>query len=551
MATTVVNQGSIIDECDSLTGWTGADGVATSAPTPIESTNRIELQVSSATKDAYFTISSTSYAAQILMLWFTHRAAVDTLANGGVCVYISDGTNTIAFHVAGSDKALFRHDDGPSEWQCVAFDTDNPPATITTIAGSLGSLNWGAITRIGYRWKTIAKSVGGAVNTFWDIMRRYTAGQGLLITGGTSGVPGNFVDVAAADRAVGNQQAFGCFRQLGVGLFGAQASLNFGATGASTYFSVTGIALVFEARGYNDDKLGLTMIGGTGFTNELRITNSTIKSAESAVAVDFSGTFIDVIDLSGSTIETQGGAVLTGTDAAAIAGHVYDDTVWRGCGEVNLGQCSWLRAQVLASGVAADASAAAWTVNADPNGETDGMKFTKGAAAHHALRFGASAPLTMTLTSVEVSGFHASDGNNDSALYFDDRGSDVTWTVNLSGCTGTFSYKKARAGDTVVIAASVPVKITAKDQANDPIQFVRISMFRISDGLEILNADSDASGITSGSFTGSTPAEIKWRCRKGSSGDSPKYVTQSGVGTITASGFDLLVTMPENTINNA
>jgi hypothetical protein len=99
---------------------------------------------------------------------------------------------------------------------------------------------------------------------------------------------------------------------------------------------------------------------------------------------------------------------------------------------------------------------------------------------------------------------------------------------------------------------TVPVTITVLDAANSPIQDVRVSVFRISDGLEILNADSDASGLAAGTFSEATPASIKWRCRKGSSGDSPKYVAASGVGTILdTTGFSLVVSMRENTINNA
>lgn len=106
---------------------------------------------------------------------------------------------------------------------------------------------------------------------------------------------------------------------------------------------------------------------------------------------------------------------------------------------------------ILNSSVLADEFALLWDVNVDPNGELDNMKFTKGGLAHHAIGFGTNALLTQTLTGCDFSGFNAADGQNDSALHFADRGSDVTWTVNLSGCTGNLKYKKARAGDTIVL----------------------------------------------------------------------------------------------------
>jgi hypothetical protein len=87
------------------------------------------------------------------------------------------------------------------------------------------------------------------------------------------------------------------------------------------------------------------------------------------------------------------------------------------------------------------------------------MFFSKGAAAHHAIEFGTNAPTTMTLTGVTYSGFNAANGQNDSTLLFPDKGSDTTWTINISG-GDTPSYKKARAGDTVNIVASTTITLT-------------------------------------------------------------------------------------------
>jgi hypothetical protein len=123
-------------------------------------------------------------------------------------------------------------------------------------------------------------------------------------------------------------------------------------------------------------------------------------------------------------------------------------------------------------------------------------------------------------------------------------------TIDVTGSGDTPSVR-VRDGGSVTVNVSVLVQITVLDLNNDPIQDVRVSMYRVSDGLEILNEDTNASGIADSTFSGTTPANIKWRCRKGSAADSPKYITRSGVGVITSSGFDLLVTMDENPNNNA
>lgn len=160
-----------------------------------------------------------------------------------------------------------------------------------------------------------------------------------------------------------------------------------------------------------------------------------------------------------SARQMDGMRIVTFTTGVTMNGGVIANS-----GLVTIEGADMAGTSILTSAVAADASAAEWNVNSDPNGELDNMTFTIGTNAHHAIEFGTTAPLTMTLTGWTVTGFNASDGQNDSTLYFADRGSDVTWTINVNGGTGNFSYKKARAGDTVnIVIAPVTFKVTAKD----------------------------------------------------------------------------------------
>ena len=96
------------------------------------------------------------------------------------------------------------------------------------------------------------------------------------------------------------------------------------------------------------------------------------------------------------------------------------------------------------------------------------MTFTMGATSTHAIQFGTSAPTTMTLRGITFSGYNTTTGDagtaNDAVLYFPDKGTDTTWTINAVGCNGTISYKKARSGDTVnIVADPVTVAVTVKD----------------------------------------------------------------------------------------
>jgi len=119
--------------------------------------------------------------------------------------------------------------------------------------------------------------------------------------------------------------------------------------------------------------------------------------------------------------------------------------------------------KVLTSGVAADASAFQWNVAVNPDGYLDNMTFTKGTAAHHAIGFGTTASTSITLRGIAFSNFNAANGQNDSALHLADKGTDTTWTIGCVGCSGTVTYKKARAGDTVNITQGVAFSIHVQD----------------------------------------------------------------------------------------
>jgi hypothetical protein len=81
----------------------------------------------------------------------------------------------------------------------------------------------------------------------------------------------------------------------------------------------------------------------------------------------------------------------------------------------------------------------------------DNMVFEKGSAATHAIEFGTSSPLTMTLRGIDFSGYNASDDQNDSTFHFK-RASGDSVTLNLVDCTGNFSYTSDGADITISVS---------------------------------------------------------------------------------------------------
>lgn len=499
MVVTVASQGNIIHECDT-NNWTNIGTVTTSDPDPIEFSGCLAVQVSLATELSYY-VGTFNFSSKILYHWYTHRAALDSLANGGVCLYAYDGVNGIAYHVGGKDKAVFRHDDGPSLWQCVAIDTDNPPSTYTVLSGSEASLNWGALTRIGWRVKTLAKSIGGAVNVFYDIMRYRAAGQGLLITGGTSGAPGSFAEVAVTDRATGDQKAFGVLRELGLGLYGVQGSLNFGTASADSWFEDDGFALVFEARGFLDDKLFITMTGGeVTYENHFVLANGTIKSAESAVTIDFSNSNVTEIDISGCTIETKGGTISCANDSYATAGHIFTGCKFYACGQIDPGTATFTDCSISNS---TDSATGALLLDSDGSDNLSYLNFISGGSGHAIYITSAG---EYDLSDFTYSGYGAT-GTGDAVIY-NNSGGHVIINVN-GGDTPTYLNG---VDATTEVNSSVDLEINGLTEGSSGVV---IGSGGAEDGNVLMSGYADSAGKIEDTFGGATPQNVIIRCRNG------------------------------------
>ena len=295
MAVTITDNRTVISTADSNNGWTGSDSVEefTEQPTPVEGSGCLGLQVSNDQEDAYYTLPGPvdmGGTGTLVYQWVFPRGEMATTANGGIQLQLGDGTNRIGFHLAGSDVAPFRHDQGPVGWQCLVLDTGNLPTDFTVLSGSRNNLDLSAITQVGVVFTTLVKSVGGVENCFWDISRY--GNDGLTITGGTAGDPGVFEEIAALDRSSEPLRAYGMLRQLGAGVFGLQGPLTFGGSaGEDTYFFDTNTTVVFENRNFLDDKYKITVQGSNTGSTTFRLG---VKSGEGDNATGADGCTLQV-----------------------------------------------------------------------------------------------------------------------------------------------------------------------------------------------------------------------------------------------------------------
>lgn len=134
-----------------------------------------------------------------------------------------------------------------------------------------------------------------------------------------------------------------------------------------------------------------------------------------------------------------------------------DGCRWIGCDQITNDGGTTTNSDVSGYEGTANTSAMIWDVNQDPNGELDGMSFTMGTAATHAIEFGQNSPLTMTLDNITFSGYNTTTNNqNDSTFHI--KRTSGTVTINITG-TGTppanLTYRSD--GATVVIQQNVNV----------------------------------------------------------------------------------------------
>jgi hypothetical protein len=460
MAITIVDNRDILDECDSITGWTATDGPAvfTAAPDPVEASGCLAMQASNAVEDAYTSITSDDYSGGgSLTVLMADRAEFASTATGGIGIVVGDGTNRIAYHVGGNDGTGFRHDVGSVKWASFQIDLANKPANFTAIAGSEASLDETAITQVGVRFDTDAKSVGGADNVFWDIIRWADNGVGIEFYGGTVGTPETWDTVTVADRATGNQQAHYLIRLVGTGAYDIQGNINIGDPTSTndTYINSDTETFLFGDRGQSTDNYYRFNGSGNGTgTTDINFDNCIFNNALSG-SMDFSDANITA-DFRTSTFIGWDQGILTGG-----SGNIWTDNVFSGCGQLettgtDLENCTF-------SGYtgAANTSQLYWNSTSDPNGELDGCEFTMPATLTHAIEFPTGmTSQSITLTNCVFNGYNASNGQNDST--FNVLATTGTLTINIVGGSGNVSYRTA--GATVnVVQNPVTTQITVKD----------------------------------------------------------------------------------------
>ena len=530
MAVTVTDTRTIIDEGDSVTGWTSSTGktqLYTADPDPVEATGSIGHTVDTATEDLYYGLTSVDLSDTLVFVWTLANGIMDTYQNGGVTLVLGDGSNRIGYHLAGSDVASFRYNEGAVSWQCLMVDTSKLPTTYyTAYAGSEASLDLTAITQVGAGHKTLAKALGGTENCFVDILRR--GKDGLVITGGTTSDRGTFEEIYAYDYLNSNQQAYGIIRELATGTYGIQSPLTFGTSGTGdSWFDDESVTLIFEDRFVGDDKYWIRVIGNTAAGEETHflLTSCNIQSSGPPVKIDFSDDGIDELDIEGCLFSAIKNGIYMASDSDA-SNHVFTNNTVTNSGTFHPGSVPIRNCTFSDVTTAASLSAAlVWNDSIDiQDCSFINSSYTSPASAAGIVHTD-SVSASVTYDNLQFS------GNDIDILWL---GTGKLTVQSTNGANPTSYY--APNGGTVSILNAITLTVHVVDtNGND----VRNATCYIEDSSknQLMNEFSDATGIASETYNYSGNENIVIKVRKYG------YKAYRSTGTILNQNLNVTATM--------
>ena len=543
---------TMLNDCESGTGWTG-DDTATPDSTAgffFEGSNSLTTQLSNV--DEQMSTTQESVGAGTFSLDWTDTTVYllvkDNLnaarSVGGVKIVIGDGSNLIGYSVGGYDDPGL-----PLEFffYCYKLDVSDrvtTPGGFTNFTGTEAGLVQSTITTVGYGCIHSAKAQGSIDNVKMDAIRYIANGSyAITVNGGTVGTPETMADLQADDLTGG----WGVITNPQGLQYTVFAPIEWGNSTATAdhYFEASSEQWFLSGGEVGTGNFPCRVIGNATDTGSFVINNVVIVSTGTSADFDCSSTNMNTLEIDSCSftgLSTFSSPTFGGTSRFCT------NTIFATCGQVTHNGADISGSSILSSTVALNTSALLYNLAADPNGEMDNMTFSKGAADHHAIEFGLTSPLDITITGCDFSGFSASQDVNASTFHV--KRTTGTVTINLVGCTSdvafTTSYRTD--GATVVIVADpVTLKVVVTDTDGvviedttnagtlllNPFVFVEADTGGpLSVGTDIIKGITDTNGEIQDVRTYASDQPIKGWVRRASI--SPYYKQSNIVGTISS-----------------
>lgn len=506
-------------------GGTGGTGVGAGVDFSMQGTNAIDAKVSNTEKGPAITLGSSQTIAsgEHIFTWafVATPGLTDQLSARGLTVVVGTGTNNnyCQYHVAGNDTYGAAGRVGvcyPIDYSVRSSNTGSIP--YRTVSGTPGAnpTVFGIVANI--------TSTVKSNNVACDAIRR---GRGIFVTGGTSGAPATFSEVAASNDTVNNR--WGVFTSLGGVAYEQQGYLVIGQdntqTATAAYFSDAGTAITFRdtphcasdfSRFVIDHASTTCILNGVSFAAAGTINKGQFIVQSNNPTVTLTG--CSFVDIGNTTLQSN-------TTATSCA--------WRGCESVTqntatIDTCSFIETNDTVALIANDV-----TQVTDCTFESSGT----GYAIEGFSSAGSYDVSSNTFTN------YGSTGTANAALHV----LATTGSVTINAPAGT-TYNSD--GATVTIqSGQVTTTVTARDSTTKAaIQDARVYLVAdtggpLSAGTEIINALTNASGVASDTRSLASDQPVTGYVRKSSPGDD-LYQSTAISGTISStSGASLTALM--------
>lgn len=433
----------IIADMASTTGWTaiGTPAALTAPETDyfIQGSNCISKgSWSTAIRGMIYDngASFTVPTSGAVLAWLAYQAtnSLDTTVGGGIRVIIGSGSGDYDhFYVGGSDTLKF------DIWAPYVVDPNTATADTTTGTPSGTEQYVGGLADIPASGPSKGSPFAVDALRYGRCELRYTNGQ----TADYANFDGAAVYAGATIRQWGLLDSVG-------GVYYMQGFHSFGLTGTAVDFRDSNRAIFIRdtakvVAAFNR----LEMINSGSNVEWTNIAITALGTQSPGTFIVTAGAFTAI----GCTFVDMGTFTFLSTSEASLC-------IFRGCDQITAPGSDMTGSNVSGYEGTANTSALVWDVATDPDGLLDDMAFTMGTTLTHAIEFGTTSPLSMTLTGIDFSGYSASTDVNNSTLHI--KRTSGTVTIGLSGCTGNIGYRTD--GATVVLTPDpVVTEITVKD----------------------------------------------------------------------------------------
>lgn len=518
-----------LTDCDAVTGWSG-DGpvdVDNTAGFVYEGTNAITTQHTNTDEEIYTTTQTggNSFPEDLsdhTVYMILKDNLLQTTANGGVQINLGDGSNRRGHGVGGNDDTGIQLD---VFWNAYKFDTTTTPPYTNNYQGAAAP-SYSAITQVGLGTVHLAKAQGNVDNIKLDRFSFHANGSyGLRINGGTSGTPETTADVAGDSITNG----WGMVANPAGAQYSFHAPTEIGepTANADVYFNATDEQWTLIGGAVGATHFPFRIVGNATDTIEVRFTNVSITNVGTRADWTIGDVNVDLIEFDNVSF-TDCGVITFGTDGS----DEINNTTFNNCDQIVLNGAFGI-GMTINGGFDADGA-----MLLDTAGDSDNMEdvtFVSDGSGHAII---ITATGTYDFNNWFFNGF---SGTGVNAAVYNNSGGAVT--INVTG--GDTPTVREGAGSTTTVVSSVTITVNVTDE-NGPVEGAAVYL-EADDTTVILNTETNALGVATGSYGGTTPKTLDADVSgvKYSSGPIP-YVYFPLSGDVTATGYTANVLLSED-----